>query len=349
MINPSQAWCLQISTGSECWPMTPGGSKSGCSNCTRGLAHEKRRYLMSLDHIEKALQAVCGFATESAPCPQGRRKVVGLFGAEPLLHPRFPEIVDLFIHYIPDALHRGLWTSLDWPKYISRKWGAAKPHVDRLLGPDCDAPWGVHRETHLSHFEKPGIRRVGYLNWNRHGDDQVCEHQPVWVSANFVTNGDEKKKWDLISECWVQKNWSPIVGYDANNEPKFYFCEVANSHDRLFDLGVGIPLTPDCWRHSITFSENADGVKVPQGFYADQINACCPGCGSCVPLNGRRDIELKDDISPDNLERLRAIGSPMVARGDFVEFGEFERNSWQELEHRRSGWDPQVYVKRKLV
>jgi hypothetical protein len=52
--------------------------------------------------------------------------------------------------------------------------------------------------------------------------------------------------------------------------------------------------------------------------YVDQIRKWCPLCGGAVPLQWRTSTEVVDDVSPKNLERLRAIDSPKIEKGEFI-------------------------------
>lgn len=321
MINPSQAWCAQIALTELCWPKAENGQMSACSNCTRGIGHIRKRYIMPLDDVERSFAALADFPLASEPCPQGRQKVVGCFGAEAIFHPQFPEIVDIACAAIPEPWHRGLWCSQDFETYTHPKYGRATPHIARLLG------WPPHGN----------YSRAGYLNHNMHSAAQSCEHQPVLVGIGEAVS-DPRRRWELIENCWVQREWSPIIGPDHNGELKWYFCEVAQTHDRLFNLGIGLPVEPDCWRGEITFITDPDaGVRTPTGRYAAQIKSACNRCGAALPLRGRRDLEFRDDISPLNLAALREMKSPMVARGDFAE-------SLGESTDPAS-WQPEKYIK----
>src|SRR5262245_29339799 len=106
MIRPSQAWAQQIDVTNAC--------HLTCSNCTRLLGHAKRRFTMTTKEFEQSVISLKNFPKNSEPCPKGRRKVVGIIGGEPTLHPDFPELVDIMIRHIPEARYRGLWTSRDW-------------------------------------------------------------------------------------------------------------------------------------------------------------------------------------------------------------------------------------------
>lgn len=331
MIHPRQQWCHQICVTSMCWPTDPKtGKYSQCSNCTRLLGHERKRYFMTLDQFEACAEAAKDFPYESEPHRTHPRKVIGIFGGEPLMHPNFPELVDILCSKIPDARHRGLFTSLDWPNYQNPKWGAAAPHVKRLLnvtsGPQS-------REEHPD---------SGWCNWNMHEPEKVIEHQPLLVSiSDGVSN--EREKWRLINDCWVQQEWSAAYALDHNNEAKFYFCEVASSFDRILNLGIGLPVAPGVWRGDLNFEEDAGGRLKPVGPFAHQIVTACQRCGAALPMKGRSDRQWKDDMSASNIREFAAAGSPMVERGDFVEF---DGSIYNENEVRRDGWVPFVYVKK---
>ena len=234
---------------------------------------------MDLPTFEKACHALASFPDESPPDRKGRRKVVGLIGGEPLMHPEFGELAAIMRSVIREVSHRGLWTGLDWPN---------TKHADtvRLL-------LGSRPSTTV----RPVPRgTTGYLNWNQH--DRPCFHQPVLVAIQDVVL-DEAAIWKLIDACPVQREWSATI------TPKgFFFCEVAGALDMIFEGPGGLPITPGCWAHDL-----AD--------YRDQIERWCPRCGMALPLRGRRDTECVDDISPSNLEALEVLRSPRVLAGEY--------------------------------
>lgn len=320
MIRPSQQWALQIDITNAC--------HLHCSNCTRLLDHAKTRYFMSPACFEQAIRAVRDFATSSEPCPvgsnnEGRRKVIGLIGGEPLLHPQFPEIVDIFVREVPNVVHRGLWTAKHWPTYIHPKWGAAATQVHRLIG---------LKPTHNA--KGPSSRHTsGFLNWNEHLEAMQVRHQPVLVaSADLVP--DERARWNLIENCWVQQEWSGTC------TPKgFFFCEVAAHFDMVMQGPGGLPLEPGVWRGELTFETDGAGVRRPTGKFANQINRWCSRCGACVPQAARRDAENRDDVSPLNLVRLQEVESPRVRRGEIV-----VHEAPADPDAHRPGWNPKQYT-----
>ena len=67
-----------------------------------------------------------------------------------------------------------------------------------------------------------------------------------------------------------------------------------------------------------------------------QIDTWCQRCGVCLPLQGRLDKEMRDDVSPTNLEELRRLGSPRIAEGRFVLFeGGLRDGAWAPLRYLR--------------
>lgn len=329
MIPPSRQWAAQIDVLNVCF--------LACANCTRLLDHATRetKYIMSPDCFRQVIRAIKGFVYESEPCPkgsrnEGRRKVIGLIGGEPLMHPQFPELVDIFIEEVPEVFHRGLWTSKDWKTGAHPKWGPYLPHVERLIGknPTHDASGPSHKHA------------CGFLNWNMHLESMHVRHQPMLVASRDVVP-DEKKRWELIEDCWVQREWSSTC------TPKgFFFCEVAGHLDMVLKGPGGFPLEPGVWKGDLYFERDENGVPRPKGKFAEQVERACPNCGGCLPLPSRRDSEDRDDVSASNLERLSAIGSPRVKRGEVV-VHEFPADRPYVDGEYRDGWVPFKYVKGK--
>ena len=321
MLPPQEQWCHQISVTSACWP------KPACSNCTRLLGHESKRYFMTPDQFEQCVKVAAPFVRHSRPDRgnqvnrndpglRSRKKVIGIFGGEPLMHPKFPDLVDILCRYVP-LPNRGLWTSYDWVNGTSKVWGKYADQVRRLLGP---RPTGDVFDPHN-----------GYVNWNMHEEKQKCEHAPVLTAACDMIP-DKRKMWDVIANCWVQTEWSAAYALNAHNEPKFYFCEIASAFDRVFDLGTGLDVEPGVWSHHLWFDYDGEGILQPYGPYAKQILSTCFRCGAALKLPGRRDLEMVDDVSRTNMTDLVQIGSPMVNKGqislvDDGYYGKVERQA----------------------
>jgi hypothetical protein len=324
MIRVSQQWALMIDITNAC--------HLHCSNCTRLLDHAKPRFFMSPECFRRALSAIKDFPTKSEPVPprpgerRQRRKIIGIIGGEPLLHPQLPEIAEIFCELVPQVYHRGFWTAKDWKTGEHPKWGAYRPIVEQIIGKkpthDVSGPSDKHR--------------CGFLNWNMHLPQMNVHHQPLLVAIKDVIP-DERARWELIQTCWVQREWSGTC-----TDKGFFFCEVAGHFDRVFGGPGGLPFEPDVWEGELWFEPDESGVPRPQGKFAEQILRACERCGACLHLAGRRDLENTDDVSPSNLVELERIGSPRLKAGG-VEV--YDINVSYEQREVRQGWQPMEYVK----
>lgn len=297
MIRVSQQWALMIDVTNAC--------HLHCSNCTRLLDHAKPRFFMSPDCFRRALSAIKDFPRKSEPVPrrQGekfdRRKIIGIIGGEPLLHPQLPEIADIFCELVPEVYYRGFWTAKDWQNGSHPKWGSYRPVVEKIIGPNPTHDVKGPSERH----------KCGFLNWNMHLPEMNVQHQPLLVAIKDVVL-DEKKRWELIQTCWVQREWSGTC-----TDKGFFFCEVAGSIDRVLGGPGGLPFEADVWVGDLYFEPDENGIPRPKGKFAEQILRSCERCGACLKLPGRRDSDEIDDVSPSNLADLEQISSPRLKKG----------------------------------
>jgi hypothetical protein len=173
-----------------------------------------------------------------------------------------------------------------------------------------------------------------------HLPEMRVHHQPMLVSVSeFVP--DEKRRWELIEDCWVQKHWSPSMTTKGA-----FFCEVAAAFDMVFQGPGGLPLEPGWWRGDITFVRDENGVPRPQGPFKEQIERWCTRCGACLPMPSRLDSENRDDISPSNFVALSELGSPRIKRGEVV-LHDPATEEYCEEKHR-DGWTPNRYIRGKV-
>jgi len=267
VIPPAQQWCVQIDITNACM--------NRCSNCTRLLAHAKTPFFMDTETFEKAVIAVKDFPKGKDRL--GRRRVIGIMGGEPLLHPKFAEFVDIICEHVPDPVERGLWTAIDFRSSHRHKASCVK-----LLG--SLSAWRDHPK-----------RKYGYLNLNTH--EAVCKHQSLLIASKDVIP-DEVTRKAFIDKCWVQRRWASGI------TPKgFFFCEVAAAFDMIFNGPGGLPLEPGVW-------------KRPLSDFEAQMD-WCNYCSAAIPLKPRKDNEEIDDVSPTTLQMLKDIGSPCVANGKY--------------------------------
>jgi hypothetical protein len=160
-------------------------------------------------------------------------------------------------------------------------------------------------------------RTFAYVNENSH--DRDCFHQPVLVAPCDVV-ADAVARERYIAECPLQEEWSSTI------TPRgFFFCEVAGAFDAAFNGPGGLAVESSCWTHELPH-------------YSEQVRRWCPRCGVCLPLPGRRDSEQRDDVSASNLAELRALGSPRITHGKFVETG-------AEALRPSRDWVPYAYLR----
>jgi hypothetical protein len=156
---------------------------------------------MDLDFFRKAVESLEGFP--------GR---VGIMGGEPTLHPKFPELLELFRELVPDRRKREFWTS-------GHKWEEYKEDIYATFDEDLIA-------------------------YNDHMSTQG-KHHPLLVAADDVI-ADKELMWSLIEDCWVQEQWSASI-----NPKGAFFCEIAAARDVLLDGPGGWPVEPGWWRRGV--------------------------------------------------------------------------------------------------
>jgi len=161
------------------------------------------------------------------------------------------------------------------------KWGEYKEQIQHTFFPDR-----IHYNDHYSYDGK---------------------HAPLLVAIDDVVDDPELKR-QLIDNCPFQSHWSASVTPKGG-----FFCEIAASLDWLFDGPGGYPMEPGWWD------------KGPKDFQ-DQVDRYCGSCSGAIPQpplpvtnDGRGGrSENADYISSGMLRKLEEVGSPKVARQQFV-------------------------------
>jgi len=272
-----------------------------CSNCTRFCGTHKVPFFMEFDLFKQAIDSLVGWVQEM---PQG---IVGFMGGEPLLHPQFSEFCDYALTKIPRE-RLGLWSTFpakgNYPdKYrevICRTFGnvllndhgrddilhapvlMASEEYFRKRCPDCNG--GGTSMTHAID--------------DHHGEN---EKPPCETCKGAGDVFDERAMLAATDHCWVQESWSAAI-----NPKGAFFCEVAAAFTDLFDGPEGWKVEPDWWK------------RTPMEF-GEQRKYACRMCGAAMPIaRVRNSQDVRDDVSPGNLERLKAVGSRKVAKGEYA-------------------------------
>ena len=201
-----------------------------CCHCSQLVPHQPKPFTMSLDEIENALKTLENYPGH-----------IGMFGGEPLTHPQFPEICELYRKYIPVKARRELWT----------------------MGYNFDKYRDIINETFYPEL----------VAYNEHEEPQPCWHQPMQIAIEDVFNGsvtdspilDKRIMKRIINNCWVNNRWSAAV-----TPMGAYFCEVSAARAMLLGYPEGIPVTKDWWK------KPAKEWKYQQDLLCTMCSACLP-------------------------------------------------------------------------
>ena len=222
-----------------------------CYACTQASNLAGSVPMITLENFEIAVKSLAGYFG-----------VVGIFGGNPALHPKFPELCEIFRQHIPYP-QRGLW---------------------------CNHPKGhgrVMRETFNPRISNLNVHQSmeAYLEFRRDwpecqpvGLKEDSRHSPVLVSM-IDMNVPEATRWRLISNCDINQHWSALIG-QFRGKPRAWFCEIAGAQAMLHQNHADYPDTgiypePEWWRR-------------PMQDFADQVRHHCHRCG--VPLRGHGQL-----------------------------------------------------------
>jgi hypothetical protein len=113
---------------------------------------------------------------------------------------------------------------------------------------------------------------------------------------------DEEKRWELISDCDINKHWSAMIGV-FRGELRAWFCEVAGSQSILHqdepdypDTGLRLfPANGVRWEEpgGMVRGASQDWWELPLRNFTNQIRKHCHECG--VPLRGYGELAQTSD------------------------------------------------------
>ncbi len=247
-----------------------------CSNCTQLLPFRKDVAHMSVDVFRQALRSLKGW-----------KGIRGVFGGNPCVHPRFPDLMAVLVEEVPDQRQRGLWTN-------------------NLM---------KHGQLVRDVFYP-----LGRFNLNAHADAAAAAEIDKWLPGRLIPTSRDRASWHspmlldwrdlgmLPSEwiaaresCDINQHWSAAI-FEREGAPFAYFCEVAGALDGIRGENHGIPAVPGWW-----------AFKMDR--FGTQVRRCCDeGCG--VPLRrlGHRDVDATYDYSESFIPLIAGrLKSPHVS------------------------------------
>jgi len=298
MRSPASMSTIQVELTSAC--------VLKCSNCTRFCGTHRVPFYLDEQEFKAAIDSLVEYS-------RMEHAMVGFMGGEPLLHPKFSEFCDYALSKI-DRDKLGLWSTFPtggkYPEYrdvIVRTFGNILLNNHSREG-ILHAPVLMAAEEY---FRKPcplcGGSKVATII------DKDEEGKPTRREVNCAqcdekgTVTDDLSLFAAVDRCWVQSSWSASI-----NPKGAWFCEVAAALSDLFDGPEGWKVEPGWWK------------RTPMAF-REQMDWACRKCGAALPIERLRDSQdPRDDVSAGNLERLKAVKSKKVARGEYALREEFK-------------------------
>lgn len=218
-----------------------------CFGCTQGSNLSGKLTMISLEHFEKAIDTLKDYFG-----------VVGIFGGNPALHPKFPELCEILRDKIPFE-RRGLWCN--HPKGHGKVMAQTfDPSVSNL-------------NVHLDKEAYDEFKR-DWPKSNPFGLDKDSRHSPGWVGMKDV-GVSEEERWEKIANCDINQKWSSMVAV-FRGELRAWFCEIAGAQSIVHQWesdypDTGIPVVDGWWKEGMNR-------------YAEQVRLHCHNCGH--PMRG---------------------------------------------------------------
>jgi hypothetical protein len=202
--------------------------------------------------------------------------VVGIFGGNPALHPDFDAICEILRETIPFA-RRGIWCNNPiWPERAREMARTFNPRYSNL-NVHLDAKAYALFKEHWPESQPFGLH-------------QDSRHSPVFVAMKDVIE-DEGQRWELISNCDINKHWSAMMG-QFRGELRAWFCEIAGAQAMLHQHEPRYPDTGVEVTHEgrvKLFTGGTEGAEkqwweLSMRSFDQQVHKHCHECG--VPLRG---------------------------------------------------------------
>ena len=247
-----------------------------CFNCTQGSNLAGKPVMITPEQFETACQSLDGYFG-----------VVGVFGGNPAMHPKFAELCEIMRRHIPFE-QRGLWCNHPKGKAavmretFNPQYSNLNVHLVREAYDEFAAGW-PECKPYLKGLDPSWPEAAGKPN-HIVGD---ARHSPPWVAMQDLdvlpggVENTEENRWKLIGTCDVNQHWSSLIGV-FRGELRGWFCELAgdqamlHQHDPAWpDLGV--PIVPGWWNQ-------------PMSAFEAQARWHCHRCG--IPLRGYGELAV---------------------------------------------------------
>jgi hypothetical protein len=237
-----------------------------CFGCTQGSNLAGKTGFIPVDLFEQAVSTLTGYFG-----------VVGIFGGNPALHPKFDQICEVLKKHIAFN-RRGLWCN--------------HPKGNGSIMRETFNPSVSNLNVHLDREAYDEFKR-DWPESKPFGLEEDSRHSPVYVAMKDVIS-EESERWDLISNCDINKHWSSMVGM-FRGELRAWFCEIAGAQSILHQYepdypDTGLPVVNGWWRK-------------PMSDYAAQVRKHCHDCG--VPLRGHGSL-AQDESGTEQVSETHA-------------------------------------------
>lgn len=235
-----------------------------CYACTQNSQLGGKPVMITPENFETCVKSLKGYFG-----------VVGIFGGNPALHPKFPELCEILEQHIPFE-QRGLWCN--HPK------GHGKL-MRKIFNPSY-SNLNVHQSPEaFAEFKRdwPESHPVGLQDDSR--------HSPVLVSMKDL-GIPEEERWELISNCDINQNWSALMS-QFRGEPRAWFCEIAGAQSMIMENDPSYPDTG--------FFPEIGWWEKPMEHFKEQVRFHCHQCG--VPLRGYGQLGNDKPPTPEQVTK----------------------------------------------
>ncbi len=232
-----------------------------CFGCTQNSQLRGKAYNITPDQFRIALSSL-----------QNHFGVVGAFGGNACLHPKFEELCSILREMIPFE-RRGLWSNfLNGHGKICRE--TFNPAVSNL-------------NVHLSVQAYEEMKR-DWPECNPVGLETDSRHAPPWISMVDV-GVSENERWELISQCDINKYWSAMITV-VGEKVSGFFCELAGAaalkhqdDPGFVNTGIDVEANPEWW-------------KLGMNDFREQVTTHCIHCSVPLKIKGELAVGGKTEL-----------------------------------------------------